>query len=180
MIVNEEGRFLDDIGGKPEPAEERARHAGPDVVVVVEGRMEAVAALRPGLSDVVEEGGEADGELLRGAGPEGEEVVFPHGVDVVEVLADADALLELGDDDLEESGLLEEVDAVRRVIGKDDAREFVADAFPRDVRDRRRMFPYRFQCFLFDGPSLSVVVGCRLPARIDMRSVSGRSVVGQL
>ncbi len=118
MVVDEQCRFLDHGARVAHAGENHARHTGSYMVVIVEGRAIALAALGAGLGNIVKKGGQPHGELAGWAGGQGAHVVFPDRVDVVEVLGDADTLAQLGDDKLQESGSFQEFNAVGRRVRK--------------------------------------------------------------
>ena len=111
VVVNEEGYFFNNFPGEAKPFEEFLGNAGANVIVIVEGGAVAVAAFGVGFPDIMEECGEAHVEFLRGAGGEGADIVFVDGIDVVQVLPDADAGGEFGQDMFEKSSDTQQVDA---------------------------------------------------------------------
>ena len=129
VVVNEKRCFLDHFRGEAKAFEKFLGHASTNVVVVVEGGSVAVAAFGLRLSDIMEEGGKAHVESRRGAGGEGADIVFVDGVDMMQVLPDADASGEFGQDVLEEPGDTQQVDALGGVFGKHDFGKFIRDAF---------------------------------------------------
>lgn len=127
-----EGDLVDYFIGVAEALEDDLSHFGSDFIVAVEAVafLFLVPGLGGGLSDVVEEDGEA--EIERGFVEERE---GDAGVDVdvalgmpLRRLFTADEVEEFGEEDLGHAGIDEEVESAGAVLGVDDAGELVADA----------------------------------------------------